>query len=267
MFIHNKIATCQKRIAGGFRTIYKGNVPISTEDCQDLHRKGSLTLQLGSDTIKFTQISIDKPAYEVIFLSNSSIDRTLPSNPCHVATKQAYFGPYVDPDEPFQYWDHITGNRYSYQKALEFVVMADIQISIDLIPGILDYKENSLAVPRMGKVLKYNSTNETVAWSSRKFGEIIVNSLQSAVSRLPQACSHTSAVVMETAVFVLQLVKFAHEAKVPASLGDHCLAAFFGDARPADLHHPAEPRARWTTDHQPRSFLPNEFLGHEPVLH
>ena len=172
VFIHNKIATCQKRIAGGFRTIYKGNVPISTEDCLDLHRKGSLTLQLGSDTIKFTQISIDKPAYEVIFLSNSSIDRTLPSNPCHVATKQAYFGPYVDPDEPFQYWDHITGNRYSYQKALEFVVMADIQISVDLIPGILNYKENSLAIPRMGKVLKYNSTNETVAWSSRKFGEI-----------------------------------------------------------------------------------------------
>ena len=173
VFIHNKLATCQNQIAGGFRTIYKGNVPISTEDCLNLHQKGSLTLHLASDTIRFTKISIDHPAYEVMFLSNSSIDRSLPKNPCHVATKEAYFGPYIDPNTPYKYWDQITGNKFDYQSILEFVIMADIQVSIDLVPGVLNYEDKSLAIPRMGKVLKYDPKKKTTAWSSREFGEIV----------------------------------------------------------------------------------------------
>ena len=171
--VHIKIATCIGGVAGGFRTIFNGPVSISEEECQDLHKKGSLVLQLGSDVIRFEQVTIERPLYEVVFLSNSSIDRTLPKNPCNRATKDIYFGPLADTNRSAVFWEHLTGTKKIWKKGLGFVVMADISISIDLNPGILNFEERSLSIPKMGKILKYKAPDKTISWSSRKFGVIV----------------------------------------------------------------------------------------------
>ena len=159
--VHNKIATCIGGVAGGFRTIFNGPVSISEEECQDLHKKGFLALQLGSDVIRFEQVAIERPLYEVVFLSNSSINRTLPKNPCNKATKDIYFGPPVDTNKSAVFWEHLIGTKY--KNGLGFVVMADISISIDLEPGILNFEERSLSIPKMGKILKYKTPDETIS--------------------------------------------------------------------------------------------------------
>ena len=169
--VHNKIATCIESVTGGFRTAFNGPVFISGEECQTLHEKGSLVLQLGPDVIKFEQISIERPLYEVMFLSSSNIDRSLPKNPCKQATKDIYFGPPANTNKSDIFWEHFTGSKY--KSALGFVVMADISISIDLEPAILNFEEKSLSIPKFGKILKYESSNETISWSSRKYGGIV----------------------------------------------------------------------------------------------
>ena len=146
--LSSTVALCENGRTNSHRPVYNGPVHINATTCQQMHENGAGTIIIGEEEREFSGLSTEAPFHAQILLGGSTEDNTTKMG-CVKMTGQLWLGyGYEGPVHrmfPFQEPWFSTG---------------DLVITLDVEQGFVDYEQEFVSIPRIGKRLPFGEKDQ-----------------------------------------------------------------------------------------------------------